>query len=116
MISSNRQTEFSGLRRLVIVVRADSVICGHSGEARNLAEAALTRGFDDVRIITWPLEALGALPLKPLASVLAYSDGITVERPAPVGNYKVPDGRYTAGMVGRLVELFCDGVPTVCMS
>ena len=28
-------------RRLVIVVRADPVICGHSGEARNLAEAAL---------------------------------------------------------------------------
>ena len=27
-------------RRLVIVVRADPVICGHSGEARNLAEAA----------------------------------------------------------------------------
>ncbi len=31
-------------RRLVIVVRADPVICGHSGEARNLAEVALTRG------------------------------------------------------------------------
>ena len=30
-------------RRLVIVVRADPVICGHSGEARNLAEVALTR-------------------------------------------------------------------------
>ena len=29
-------------RRLVIVVRADPVICGHSGEARNLAEVALT--------------------------------------------------------------------------
>jgi hypothetical protein len=42
-------------RRLVIVVRADPVICGHSGEARNLAEAALLRGFDDVRIVTWPL-------------------------------------------------------------
>ena len=27
-------------RRLVIVVRADPVICGHSGEARNLAEVA----------------------------------------------------------------------------
>ena len=26
-------------RRLVIAVRADPVICGHSGEARNLAEA-----------------------------------------------------------------------------
>lgn len=103
-------------RRLVIVVRADPVICGHSGEARNLAEAALVRGYDDVRIVTWPLEALGAFPLKPLDSVLPYSPGITVERPAPVGDYKVPDGRFIAGMVGRLVELFTDGVPTVCLS
>lgn len=103
-------------RRLVIIVRADPVICGHSGEARNLAEAALVRGYDDVRIVTWPLEALEAFPLKPLDSVLAYNPGITVERPAPVGDYKVPDGRYIAGMVGRLVELFTDGVPTVCLS
>ena len=44
--------------RLVIVVRADPVICGHSGEARNLAEAALHRGFDEVRIVTWPIELL----------------------------------------------------------
>ncbi len=103
-------------RRLVMVVRADPVICGHSGEARNLAEAALQRGFDDVRIVTWPIEALGALPLKPLASVLPYSPGIVVERPEPVGDYKVPDGRFTGGMVGRLVELFTDGVPTVCIA
>ena len=103
-------------RRMVIVVRADPVICGHSGEARNLAEAALQRGFDDVRIVTWPIEALGALPLKPLESVLPYSPGIVVERPEPVGDYKVPDGRFTAGMVGRLVELFSDGVPTVCIA
>ncbi len=103
-------------RRLVIVVRADPVICGHSGEARNLAEAALQRGFDDVRIVTWPIEALGALPLKPLTSVLPYSPGIVVERPEPVGDYKVPDGRFTGGMVGRLVELFTDGVPTVCVA
>ncbi len=105
-------------RRLVIVVRADPVICGHSGEARNLAEAALSRGFNDVRIVTWPIEQLqrSGLPLKPLESVLPYSEGITVERPAPVGDYKIPDGRYLAGMVGRLVELFTDGVPTVAMS
>ncbi len=103
-------------KRLVIVVRADPVICGHSGEARNLAEAALVRGFDDVRIVTWPIEVLGAFPLKPLDRVLPYSPGITVERPDPVGDYKVPDGRYVAGMVGRLVELFTDGVPTVCLS
>ena len=102
--------------RLVIVVRADPVICGHSGEARNLAEAAMRRGYDEVRIVTWPLEALTALPQKPLESVLPYSPGIFVERPEPVGDYKVPDGRFTAGMVGRLVELFTDGVPTVCIS
>jgi glycosyltransferase involved in cell wall biosynthesis len=105
-------------RRLVIVVRADPVICGHSGEARNLAEAALQRGFDDVRIVTWPIDRLQqtGLPLKPLDGVLPYSPGITVERPEPVGDYKVPDGRWLAGIVGRLVELFTDGVPTVAMS
>jgi len=105
-------------RRLVLVVRADPVICGHSGEARCLAEVALTRGFDDVRIVTWPLDALEAarLPLKPLDGVLPYSPGITVERPAPVGDYRVPDGRYLSGLIGRLIELFSDGVPTVAMS
>jgi glycosyltransferase involved in cell wall biosynthesis len=105
-------------RRLVIVVRADPVICGHSGEARNLAEAALGRGFTDVRIVTWPVGRLreAGLPLKPLDGVLPYSPGITVERPDPVGDYKVPDGRYLAGITGRLVELFTDGVPTVCLS
>ncbi|GAB3922910.1 hypothetical protein GCM10029976_012370 [Kribbella albertanoniae] len=106
------------IRRLVIVVRADPVICGHSGEARCLAEVALTRGFDDVRIVTWPLDALEAagLPLKPLDGVLPYSSGITVERPDPVGDYRVPDGRYLSGLIGRLVELFTDGVPTIAMS
>lgn len=105
-------------RRLVIVVRADPVICGHSGEARNLAEAALHRGFDEVRIVTWPIDRLQStgLPLKPLDRVLPYSEGIHVERPAPVGDYKVPDGRWLAGLTGRLVELFTDGVPTVAMS
>ncbi|MFT4234277.1 MAG: glycosyltransferase family 4 protein [Microbacterium sp.] len=105
-------------RRLVIVVRADPVICGHSGEARNLAEAAIQRGFDDVRIVSWPIERLqsSGLPLKPLETVLPYSEGITVERPEPVGDYKVVDGRYIGGLVGRLVELFTDGVPTVAMS
>ncbi len=104
--------------RLVIVVRADPVICGHSGEARNLAEVALTRGFDDVRIVTWPIPALQAagLPLKPLDAVLPYSTGITVERPEGVGDYRVPDGRVLNGMIGRLVELFTEGVPTTAMS
>ena len=105
-------------RRLVIVVRADPVICGHSGEARNLAEVALTRGFDDVRLLTWPIPALQAagLPLKPLDRLLPYSDGITVERPEPVGDYRVPDGRHQAGLTGRLVELLADPVPTTCLS
>ena len=75
-------------RRLVLVVRADPVICGHSGEARNLAEAALHRGFTEVRIVTWPLDLLerSGLPLKPLDGVLPYSEGIEVERPGPVGD------------------------------
>ncbi len=114
------QTPDSGppRRRLVLVVRADPVICGHSGEARNLAEAALHRGFTEVRIVTWSLDLLASsgLPLKPLDGVLPYSEGIEVERPEPVGDYKVPDGRHLAGMTGRLVELFTDGVPTVAMS
>jgi glycogen(starch) synthase len=105
-------------RRLVIVVRADPVICGHSGEARNLAEVALTRGFTDVRLLTWPIAALQAagLPLKPLDRLLPYSDGITVERPEAVGDYRVPDGRYLAGLTGRLVELLAEPVPTTCLS
>src|SRR5204862_2016979 len=105
-------------RRLVIVVRADPVICGHAGEARNLAEVALTRGFADVRLLTWPIPALEAsgLPLKPLDRLLPYSAGITVERPEPVGDYRVPDGRHLAGLTGRLVELLAEPVPTVCLS
>ena len=68
------------------------MICGHSGEARNLAEVALQRGFTDVRIVSWPLDLLetSGLPLKPLDGVLPYSKGIEVERPEPVGDYKVP--------------------------
>jgi glycosyltransferase involved in cell wall biosynthesis len=105
-------------RRLVIVVRADPVICGHSGEARNLAEVALTRGFDDVRLLTWPIPTLQAagLPLKPLDRLLPYTDGITVERPEAVGDYRVPDGRHLAGLTGRLVELLAEPVPTTCLS
>ncbi|RVX43796.1 glycosyl transferase family 1 [Nonomuraea polychroma] len=105
-------------RRLVIVVRADPVICGHSGEARNLAEVALTRGFDDVRLLTWTIPTLQAagLPLKPLDRLLPYSAGITVERPEAVGDYRVPDGRHQAGLTGRLVELLAEPVPTTCLS
>jgi glycogen(starch) synthase len=105
-------------RRLVIVVRADPVICGHSGEARNLAEVALTRGFTDVRLLTWPIATLQAagLPLKPLDRLQPYSPGITVERPEPVGDYRVPDGRHLAGLTGRLVELLAESVPTTCLA
>ncbi|UBU09311.1 glycosyltransferase family 4 protein [Nonomuraea gerenzanensis] len=105
-------------RRLVIVVRADPVICGHSGEARNLAEVALSRGFADVRLLTWPIPALRAagLPLKPLDRLLPYSDGITVERPEPVGDYRVPDGRFQSGLTGRLVELLAEPYATTCLS
>lgn len=105
-------------RRLVIVVRADPVICGHSGEARNLAEVALTRGFTDVHLLTWPIPVLQAagLPLKPLDRIMPYSEGITVERPEPVGDYRVPDGRYLAGLTGRLVELLAEPIPTTCLS
>lgn len=104
--------------RLIIVVRADPAICGHSGEARNLAEAAIARGVPEVRILTWPVDVLAqaGIPLKPLDSILPYSPGITVERPEAVGDYKVPDGRFGAGIRGRLVELFSDGIPTVAMS
>lgn len=105
-------------RRLIIVVRADPVICGHSGEARNLAEVALTRGFTDVRLLTWPIPTLRAagLPLKPLDRLLPYSPGITVERPEAVGDYRVPDGRHLAGLTGRLVELLAEPIPTTCLS
>jgi glycosyltransferase involved in cell wall biosynthesis len=106
------------MNRLVIVVRADPVICGHSGEARNLAEVALTRGFADVRLLTWPIPVLqtAGLPLKPLDRILPYSKGIAVERPDPVGDYRVPDGRYLAGLTGRLVELLAEPIPTTCLS
>ena len=94
------------------MVRADPVICGHSGEARNLAEVALNRGFDDVRILTWPLDAASSRPAAQAAGPrAALQPGITVERPGPVGDYKVPDGRHLAGMTGRLVELFTEACP-----
>ncbi|MDX8141658.1 hypothetical protein SK854_06015 [Lentzea sp. BCCO 10_0061] len=39
-----------------------------------------------------------------------------MERPGPVGDYRVSDGRYLAGLTGRLVELFAEPVPTTCVS
>ncbi len=118
MLNQRAASRADERRRLVIVVRADPVICGHSGEARHLAETAIRNGFTEVKILTWPVETLKAagLPLKPLDTIAPYSPGISVERPPAVGDYKVPDGRLTLALKGRLVELFTDGVPTVCLS
>lgn len=94
-------------RSLVILARADPIICGHSTEARNLAEAAISAGVEQVRIVSYPLDVLAdsQLPLKPLESVAPYSEGITVDRPAPVGDYKVLDGRLGYAIAGHLIDL-----------
>lgn len=94
-------------RHLVIVVRADPIICGHSTEARNLAEAAMASGFDDVHIVTYPIDLLqrSGLPLKPLDAISSYSDGIQVHRPERIGGYKVLDGGQLDGMSGCITDL-----------
>ena len=94
-------------RNLVLLARADPIICGHSTEARNIAEAALAAGFERVHIVSYPLDVLATsgLPLKPLESVPAYSAGISVDRPAPIGDYKVLDGRLGYAIAGHLVDL-----------
>jgi len=91
---------------LVIVVRADPIICGHSTEGRNLAEAALRDGYEPF-IVTWceDLLAGSGLPLKPANKIEPYSPGITVLRPDAVGNYKILDGRYNLGMTSAIVEI-----------
>ncbi|MEM7010766.1 MAG: glycosyltransferase family 4 protein [Verrucomicrobiota bacterium] len=95
------------IRNLILVVRADPIICGHSTEARNLAEAAIDSGLESVHIVSYTIDTLqnSSLPLKPLETISAYSDGITVDRPEPVGDYKVLDQRHSLGISGRLVEL-----------
>lgn len=95
---------------LVILSRADPIICGHSTETRNLAEAAVQSGVSRVRIVSYPLEVLEAssLPLKPLESIAAYGKGIEVDRPEPVGDYKVLDGRLGHGISGHLVDLLLE--------
>ena len=92
---------------LIILSRADPIICGHSTETRNLAEAALRLGVQNVHIVSYPLDVLASsgLPLKPENSVGAYSAGITVDRPAPVGDYKVLDGRLSAAISGHMINL-----------
>ncbi|MFN3166095.1 MAG: glycosyltransferase family 4 protein [Phycisphaeraceae bacterium] len=105
-------------RNLIILVRADPIICGHSTEARNLAEAAHAAGLEKIHIVSYPIQTLkkSGLPLKPLASVQSYSQGIEVDRPEPIGDYKVLDGRLGYAISGHLIGLLndCDG-PTLVM-
>lgn len=95
---------------LILVVRADPIICGHSTEARNLAEAAIEAGFQSAHIVSYPIETLenSGLPLKPLKTISEYSPGIEVHRPAPIGDYKVLDGRLGYAISGQLVDLLHD--------
>ncbi|BDS07090.1 hypothetical protein NT6N_21300 [Oceaniferula spumae] len=92
---------------LVILVRADPIICGHSTEARNLAEAAISAGIENVHIVSYQLDTLekSGLPLKPIESISPYSPGIHIDRPDAVGDYKVLDGRISLGISGHLVDL-----------
>jgi glycosyltransferase involved in cell wall biosynthesis len=100
----------NSIHHLILVVRADPIICGHSTEARNLAEAAIARGFHSVHIVSYPLDALkdSDLPLKPLDTISPYSEGIHVHRPEPIGDYKVLDGRLGYALSGKLIELLHD--------
>ena len=104
---SLEQLNEQNIDNLVILVRADPIICGHSTEARNLAEAAIAQGISNVHIVSYPLDILHAssLPLKPVESISAYSSGISVDRPAPVGDYKVLDGKIALGISGQIVDL-----------
>lgn len=102
--SSSDNHEFANL---ILVVRADPIICGHSTEARNLAEAAIAKGFRSAHIVTYPIETLenSSLPLKPLETISEYSPGIEVQRPEPIGDYKVLDGRLGYAISGQLIDL-----------
>ncbi|GAA5484742.1 glycosyltransferase family 4 protein [Haloferula sargassicola] len=95
------------IQNAVFLVRADPIICGHSTEARNLAEAALAMGMENVHIVSYPLHTLenSGLPLKDQATISPYSPGISVDRPEPLGDYKVLDGRLSLGIGGHLVDL-----------
>lgn len=72
-----------------------------------MAEAAIAKGFRSVHIVTYPIETLenSGLPLKPIETISEYSDGIEVQRPEPIGNYKVLDGRLGYAISGQLVDL-----------
>ncbi|MFD2256461.1 glycosyltransferase family 4 protein [Luteolibacter algae] len=95
------------VQNAIFLVRADPIICGHSTEARNLAEAALAMGMKNVHIVSYPLETLeqSSLPLKDPSSITPYSRGISMDRPEPLGDYKVLDGRLGLGIGGHLVDL-----------
>ena len=97
----------AAIQNAVFLVRADPIICGHSTEARNLAEAAVSMGMENVHIVSYPLDTLreSSLPLKPLETISPYSPGITIDRPRPMGDYKVLDGRLSLGIGGHLVDL-----------
>jgi glycosyltransferase involved in cell wall biosynthesis len=107
MINAASSTRSDAYENLIIVVRADPIICGHSTEARNLAEAAIQRGFKNVHIVSYPLDVLeeSGLPLKPIESIAPYSSGIHVDRPAPIGDYKVLDGRLGYAISGHMLDL-----------
>ncbi len=74
-------------------------------------------GFDKVDIVSYPLEVLQAsgLPLKPLASIQPYSEGIEVHRPEPQGDYRVVDGRISLGISGKIIDLM-SAARKVCFS
>ncbi|MEM1085842.1 MAG: glycosyltransferase family 4 protein [Verrucomicrobiota bacterium] len=97
----------AAMQNAVFLVRADPIICGHSTEARNLAEAAAAMGMENIHIVSYPLDILAesGLPLKPLDTISPYSPGITIDRPQPMGNYKVLDQRLSLGIGGHLVDL-----------
>ena len=106
-LGSLHQRDLTKVSHLVLVVRADPIICGHSTEARNLAEAGIEMGLESVHIVTYPIDILeeSDLPLKPLETVSHYSAGIKVCRPNPVGDYKVLDGRLGYALSGELVDI-----------
>ena len=106
-LGSPHQRDLSKVSLLVLVVRADPIICGHSTESRNLAEAGIEMVLESGHIVSYPIDILeeSDLPLKPLETVSHYSAGIKVCRPNPVGDYKVLDGRLGYALSGELVDI-----------
>jgi len=98
-------------RHFICVAYADPILCGHATEARNLCAAAIAAGWRSAQILTYPESAFAGsgVALKPAAGIAPYADGVQVHRPAPMGDYKVLDGRYTHGMSAALIDL-CAGL------